>query len=165
MAAIDASMKAQLKGKGSTHNEFQASSKPPWNEETNFDGDAPWWVKKHNHRNHIKTEFPRFNEEDLRDHTLIYWEDLVKVLQEHYGPTDFQNPNEHLFGIRKMGTVQEYRQEFAKHSSRVKNWPELCLLGVFLNRFHNSVSVFVVGHSRGVLEFEQKVGHSRGAPK
>nr|GEV49782.1 retrotransposon Gag domain, retroviral aspartyl protease [Tanacetum cinerariifolium] len=34
---------------------------------------------------------------------------------------------------KQTGTVQEYRQEFAKRSSRVSNWLEHCLLGVFLN--------------------------------
>nr|GEZ23048.1 hypothetical protein [Tanacetum cinerariifolium] len=125
MAAIDDSMKAQLKGKGSTHNEFQASSKPPWNEETNFDGDALWWVKKHNHRNHIKTEFPRFNEEDLRG-----WILKVEIFLTSY---ELLNP--------------------------------ILLLGDHLSAQQNQFLEPLVGHSRGALEFEQKVGHSRGAPK
>ncbi|GJZ51370.1 ty3-gypsy retrotransposon protein [Tanacetum coccineum] len=35
--------------------------------------------------------------------------------------------------VKQTGTVQEYRQEFAKRSLRVSNWLEHCLLGVFLN--------------------------------
>ncbi|KAI4323138.1 hypothetical protein L6164_022768 [Bauhinia variegata] len=62
------------------------------------------------------------------ERTLLYWEELVKLLQEHYGPAEFQNPDEHLCSIRQTGSVQEYRQEFAKRVTRVKNWPEHCLL-------------------------------------
>ncbi|PWA75166.1 retrotransposon gag domain, Retroviral aspartyl protease [Artemisia annua] len=65
--------------------------------------------------------------------TIEYWEDLVRALQRNFGPTEFQNPNEHLCSVKQTGTVQEYRQEFAKRSSQVSNWPEHCLLGVFLN--------------------------------
>ena len=43
------------------------------------------------------------------------------------------DPDEHLCSLKQTGTVQEYRQEFAKRSSRVSNWPDHCLLGVFLN--------------------------------
>ncbi|GJU66414.1 retrotransposon gag domain, retroviral aspartyl protease [Tanacetum coccineum] len=169
MAAMDA---AQSKDKCSTHNEFQASSKPPWADETNFDGDAPWlmslpfiWMVDGD----ALDLFAWIN----NDRTLLYWEDLVKVLQEHYGPAEFQNPDDHLCGIRQTGTVQEYRQEFAKRSSRVKNWPEHCLLGVFLNGLRDDLKADVRIHKpRSVykarslaLEFEQKVGHSRGAPK
>lgn len=55
------------------------------------------------------------------ERTLIYWDELVKALQESYGPAEFQNPNEHLCSIRQTGTIQEYRQEFAKRSARVSN--------------------------------------------
>ncbi|KAH0765114.1 hypothetical protein KY285_000985 [Solanum tuberosum] len=70
-----------------------------------------------------------------RVRTLLYWEELVKALQKNYGPAEFQNPNEHLCNIQLTGSVQEYRQEFAKHSSRVTNWLDHCLLGVFVNGF------------------------------
>lgn len=67
------------------------------------------------------------------ERTIVYWEELVKVLQENYGPPELQNPDEHLCNIKQVGTVHEYRQEFAKRAARVKLWPEHCLLGVFLN--------------------------------
>ncbi|KAH0781471.1 hypothetical protein KY290_001069 [Solanum tuberosum] len=70
-----------------------------------------------------------------RVRTLLYWEELVKALQKKYGPAEFQNPNEHLCNIQLTSYVQEYRQEFAKHSSRVTNWLDHCLLGVFVNGF------------------------------
>lgn len=41
-------------------------------------------------------------------HTMLYWEEFVKLLQEHFGPPEFQNPNEHLCSIKQTGTVQEY---------------------------------------------------------
>ncbi|WMV26001.1 hypothetical protein MTR67_019386 [Solanum verrucosum] len=52
---------------------------------------------------------------------------------ENFGPAEFQNPDKHLCNIQQTGSVQEHRQEFAKRSSRVTNWPDHYLLGVFLN--------------------------------
>ncbi|GKB31470.1 retrotransposon gag domain, retroviral aspartyl protease, partial [Tanacetum coccineum] len=75
--------------------------------------------------------------------TQEYWEDLVCALQRNFGPTEFQNPDEHLCSIKQTGTVQEYRQEFAKRTSRVSNWPEHCLLGVFLNGLKEELKVDV----------------------
>ncbi|KAL4580097.1 hypothetical protein LXL04_016275 [Taraxacum kok-saghyz] len=63
------------------------------------------------------------------DQTNEYWEDLARAPPKTFGPTEFQNLDEYL----QTGTVQEYRQEFSKHSSRVSNWPKHCLLEVFLN--------------------------------
>ncbi|KAH0706344.1 hypothetical protein KY285_010847 [Solanum tuberosum] len=68
-----------------------------------------------------------------RERTLLYWEELVKALQENYGAAEFQNPNEHLCNIQQTCSVHEYHQEFAKRSSRVTNWPDHYLLGLFLN--------------------------------
>lgn len=98
------------------------------------------------------------------ERTLLYWEELVKALQENYGPAEFQNPDEHLCSIRQLRTVQEYRQEFAKRSARVKNWPEHCLLGVFLNGLKEELKAHVRIHKpRSVhkamslaLEFKHK---------
>ncbi|KAL4560839.1 hypothetical protein LXL04_032994 [Taraxacum kok-saghyz] len=67
------------------------------------------------------------------DQHIEYWEDLVHALQKSFGATEFQNPDKYLCSLKQTGTVQEYRQEFAKRSSRVTNWPDHCLLGVFLN--------------------------------
>ncbi|KAH0776618.1 hypothetical protein KY290_008029 [Solanum tuberosum] len=36
-----------------------------------------------------------------REQTLLYSEELVKALQENYGPAEFQNPDEHLCSIQK----------------------------------------------------------------
>ena len=33
------------------------------------------------------------------ERTIYYWDELVKVMQENYGPAEFQNPNEHLCSI------------------------------------------------------------------
>ncbi|KAJ0442677.1 putative nucleotidyltransferase, Ribonuclease H [Helianthus annuus] len=67
------------------------------------------------------------------DQTIKVWEELVLAFQKNFGPAEFQNPDEYLCSIKQTGSVQEYRQEFAKRSARVSNWPENCLLGVFLN--------------------------------
>ncbi|KAI6694685.1 hypothetical protein NL676_022395 [Syzygium grande] len=105
-----------------------------------------------------------------KEWTLVYWEELVKALQENYRPAEFQNPDEHLCGIRQIGYVQEYRQEFAKRSARVSNWLEHCLLGVFLNGLKEKLRADVRIHKpRTVykamtlaLEFETKLGSGRG---
>lgn len=41
------------------------------------------------------------------ERTLLQWEELTKMLQEHYGPAEFLNPDEHLCGIKQTGSVQE----------------------------------------------------------
>ncbi|GKB78344.1 retrotransposon gag domain, retroviral aspartyl protease [Tanacetum coccineum] len=101
--------------------------------------------------------------------TMEYWEDLVRALQKIFGPTEFQNPDEYLCSLKQTGTVQEYRQEFAKRSSRVSNWPEHCLLGVFLNGLKEELKADVrIQKPRTVykavsiaLEFESKISHTR----
>ena len=35
-----------------------------------------------------------------RERTILYWEELVKALQENYGPVEFQIPNEHLCNVK-----------------------------------------------------------------
>ncbi|KAF5757863.1 putative nucleotidyltransferase, Ribonuclease H [Helianthus annuus] len=103
------------------------------------------------------------------DQSIEFWEELVQALQKNFGPAEFQNPDEHLCSIRQTGTVQEYRQEFAKRSSRVSNWPEHCLLGVFLNGLKEELKADVrIQKPRTVykamsiaLEFESKVNHMR----
>ncbi|KAH0661065.1 hypothetical protein KY290_027036 [Solanum tuberosum] len=105
-----------------------------------------------------------------RERTLLYWEELVKALQENYGPAEFQNPNEHLCSIRQTGSIQEYRKEFAKSSSRVTKWPDHSLLGVFMNGLKEELKSDVRIHKpRTVykamslaMEFEQKVSSNRG---
>lgn len=39
------------------------------------------------------------------ERTLLYWEELVKALQENYGPVEFQNPDEHLCNVKQKGSV------------------------------------------------------------
>ncbi|PWA82162.1 hypothetical protein CTI12_AA180690 [Artemisia annua] len=98
------------------------------------------------------------------EHNHLYWEELVKILHENYGPAEFQNPDEHLCNIKQTGTVQEYRQEFAKRVARVHDWPDHCLLGVFLSGLKEELKVDVRIHKpRNVfkavslaLEFEAK---------
>ncbi|OIT37390.1 putative mitochondrial protein, partial [Nicotiana attenuata] len=36
---------------------------------------------------------------------LLYWEELVKALQENFGPAEFQNPDEYLCNIRQTGSL------------------------------------------------------------
>ncbi|KAC9112630.1 hypothetical protein E3N88_46342 [Mikania micrantha] len=103
------------------------------------------------------------------DQEVAYWEDLTLAFQKHFGPAKFQNPDEHLCSVKQTGTVQEYRQEFAKRSSRVTNWPDHCLLGVFLNglkgelksdaRIHKPRTVYKAMSL--ALEFESKANHKQ----
>ncbi|VFQ80680.1 unnamed protein product, partial [Cuscuta campestris] len=105
------------------------------------------------------------------ERTLFYWEDLVKAFQEHYGPPEYQNPDEYLCSIKQSGTVTEYRLEFARRASRVERWPEHCLLGVFINglkeelqpdvRLHKPQTVYRAASL--ALEFERKQPSSRGS--
>ncbi|GKB53743.1 hypothetical protein Tco_0904496 [Tanacetum coccineum] len=71
--------------------------------------------------------------------------------------------------IKQTGSVHEYRQEFARRSARVSNWPESCLLGVFLNGLKEELKTDVrIQKPRTVynaasltLEYESKVGVSK----
>ncbi|KAK1409444.1 hypothetical protein QVD17_35970 [Tagetes erecta] len=104
---------------------------------------------------------------------LSYWEELVDAMQKHFGPPEFQNPDEYLCSIRQTGSVHEYRQEFSRRSARVSNWPDHCLLGVFLNGLKEELKADVRIHKpRTVykavslaLEFESKLNHSRHEKK
>lgn len=39
---------------------------------------------------------------------ILYWGELVKALQENFGPAEFQNPDEHLCGVKQTSSIQEY---------------------------------------------------------
>ncbi|GJT57819.1 retrotransposon gag domain, retroviral aspartyl protease [Tanacetum coccineum] len=145
----------------------------------------------HNRRPFHKIEFPVFSEKvdvaamhlegdalDLyswmsAEHEIIYWEELINVLQKHFGPPEFQNPDEYLCSIKQTGYVHEYRQEFAQRSTRISNWPDHCLLGVFLNGLKDELKADVrIYKPRTVykamslaLEFESKINHCRPEKK
>ncbi|KAF7812228.1 retrotransposon gag domain, Retroviral aspartyl protease [Senna tora] len=70
---------------------------------------------------------------------------------------------------KQVGTVQDYRKEFAKRAARVKNWPEHCLLGVFLSGLKDELVADVrIQKPRTVykalslaLEYEAKIGPTK----
>nr|GEV66711.1 retrotransposon Gag domain, retroviral aspartyl protease [Tanacetum cinerariifolium] len=107
------------------------------------------------------------------EHDISYWEELINILQKHFGPPEFQNPDEYLCSIKQTGSVHEYRQEFARRSARISNWTDHCLLGVFLNGLKDKLKANVRIHKpRTVykamslaLEFESKINHSRPEKK
>ena len=78
--------------------------------------------------------------------TIHYWDELVQILNEQFGPAEFQNPDAFLCKIKQTGTVNEYKQEFVSRSSRVTGWPEHCLLGVFLNGLKEELQADVKIH-------------------
>ena len=43
------------------------------------------------------------------ERTIYYWNELVKVMQENYGPAEFQNLDEHLCSIQQTGLLFEFR--------------------------------------------------------
>ncbi|KAD6119921.1 hypothetical protein E3N88_11192 [Mikania micrantha] len=100
---------------------------------------------------------------------LHFWEELVLAFQKNFGPAEFQNPDEYLCSIKQTGTVQEYRQEFAKRSARVSNWSDNSLLGVCLNGLKEELKADVRIHKPKTvynalslaMEYEAKVGHGR----
>ncbi|GKD97334.1 retrotransposon gag domain, retroviral aspartyl protease [Tanacetum coccineum] len=102
------------------------------------------------------------------DESVTFWEELVQAFTKHFGPVEFQNPDEYLCSIKKTNSVQEYRKEFARRSSRVSNWSDHCLLGVFLNGLKEELKSDVRIHKpRTVynamslaIEFESKVSQS-----
>lgn len=55
------------------------------------------------------------------DQSIAYWEDLDRVLNKIFGPTEFQNPDDYFCSIKQTGSVQEYRHEFAKTSAWVSD--------------------------------------------
>ena len=66
-------------------------------------------------------------------------------MQENYRLVS-KNSDEHLFSIQWIGSVFEYRQEFAKRAARVQTWPKHCLLGVFLSGLKEDLHVDVRIH-------------------
>ncbi|GAA0166182.1 hypothetical protein LIER_21399 [Lithospermum erythrorhizon] len=77
---------------------------------------------------------------------ILLWEDLFKAFQENYGPPEFQNPDEFLCTIKQTGMVTEYRQEYARCVARVRDWPDQCLLGVFLTSLKDELKTEVRIH-------------------
>ncbi|PHT44975.1 hypothetical protein CQW23_14133 [Capsicum baccatum] len=98
---------------------------------------STWKHQETYRRPHTKMEFPKYDGGDPRD--------------------------EHLCGIQQTRSVFEYRQKFAKWAG-VQNWPEHCLIGVFLGglkdrvdiRIHKPRSVYKAMSL--VLEYEGKHG-------
>ncbi|VFR02874.1 unnamed protein product [Cuscuta campestris] len=98
------------------------------------------------------------------ERTLLYWEEFIKIIEEHYEPPEYLNPDEHFVLIKQTGSVQDYRQEWARRVARVQNWPDHCLLGVFIAglredlrsevKIHKPKSVFRA--SSLALEFEKR---------
>ncbi|KAG5595859.1 hypothetical protein H5410_037091 [Solanum commersonii] len=88
-------------------------------QEEEEDTDSPTWSKNPFRRPHTKMKFPRFEGGDALDlfswrnceRTLLYWEELVKALEEIYGPAELQNPDEHLCSIQQKDCIQEYCQK------------------------------------------------------
>nr|GEZ58893.1 retrotransposon Gag domain, retroviral aspartyl protease [Tanacetum cinerariifolium] len=60
-------------------------------------------------------------------------EELVQAFTRSFSSAEFQNPDDFLCSIKQTSSKHEYRQEFAKRSFWVSNWPDHCLLGEFLN--------------------------------
>nr|GEX05279.1 retrotransposon Gag domain, retroviral aspartyl protease [Tanacetum cinerariifolium] len=112
------------------------------------------WRGRQPQRPHNKIDFPIFSSGDPRG-----W------LMKAENTSEFQNPDEFLCSIKQTGSVQEYRQEFAKRSSRVSNWPDHCLLGVFINGLKDELKSDVRIHMPRTiysamslaLEFESKL--------
>ncbi|PHT37138.1 hypothetical protein CQW23_24838 [Capsicum baccatum] len=134
--------------------------------------DITWKHQETYRRPHTKMEFPKYEGEILeifllgstvreRSITGMSWFKLCKKITD-------QNPDEHLCGIQ---SVFEYRQEFAKRAARVQNWPERCLLGVFLSGLKEDLRVDVRIHKpRSVykamslaLEYEGKHGTNQSS--
>ncbi|MFS7995119.1 hypothetical protein Hanom_Chr12g01114301 [Helianthus anomalus] len=63
------------------------------------------------------------------------------------------DPDEYLCSIKQTGTILEYQHEFVKRSSRVSNWPDNCLLGVFLNGLKEELKAKVRTDSRSQNSF------------
>lgn len=100
-----------------------------------------------------------------RKRILLYWEEFVKALQGSFRAAKFRYPDEYLCNIKQTGTTQEYRQELAKRSAWVTNWPDHCLLGLFLNGLKEELKTHVrIQKPRSIckamslaLEYESKL--------
>ncbi|KAF7841564.1 retrotransposon gag domain, Retroviral aspartyl protease [Senna tora] len=184
---MDVTIKQQNKYESSKGKEISGSKGSYWGDDCDEEHDVSWWMKSATRRPHTKMEFPKFEGGDPRgwilkakkyfryyqtpdelkvdiaamylegdaldlfawintEHTILYWEEL------------------------QLGSVQEYRQEFAKHATKVKNWPKHCLLQLFLRGLKPELKADVRVHKpRSVykamslaLEFEQKPALVKG---
>ncbi|GJY20527.1 retrotransposon gag domain, retroviral aspartyl protease [Tanacetum coccineum] len=128
----------------------------------NFDGESSWRGRQ-SYRPYNKIDFLNFSGGDPRG-WLLKAEKYFRRLP-NFGPTEFQNPDDFLCSIKQTRTIQEYQHEFAKRSSRVSNWPDHCLLGVFLNGLKDELKPDVLVHKPHTvysamslaLEFESKL--------
>ncbi|VFQ89696.1 unnamed protein product [Cuscuta campestris] len=87
------------------------------------DGDPRGWILK------AKKYFRCYNvpEDEKVDIAVMYLEgDALDIYS-------WLNADEYWCSIKQTGSIQDYRQEFAKRSASVSNWPDNCLPGVFLN--------------------------------
>ncbi|KAD4385545.1 hypothetical protein E3N88_25713 [Mikania micrantha] len=152
----------------------------------NDDADSGYF--QNNRRPFHKIDFPTFSGGDPRGWVLKaekYFrfyntseDEKVDIAAMHLedDPLDLfswlsseQNPDEYLISVRQTGSVQEYRQEFARRSARVSSWPDHCLLKVFVHSLKEELKSDVRIHKPHTvykamslaLEFESKLSHTR----
>nr|GEX57582.1 retrotransposon Gag domain, retroviral aspartyl protease [Tanacetum cinerariifolium] len=73
------------------------------------------------------------------EHDISYWEELINVLQKHFGPPEFQNPDEYLCSIKQ---TDELKADVRIHKPRT---------------VYKAMSL--------ALEFESKINHCRPEKK
>ncbi|KAD5318401.1 hypothetical protein E3N88_18347 [Mikania micrantha] len=149
------------------------------------DGGANFRPFQRNFCPYNKIEFPSFSEGDQRGWILkaenyfryynIPEEEKVDVGSMHLEGDALDlfswlsTDQEIEFCIKQTGSVQAYRQEFAERLARVTNWPDHCLLGVFLNGLKEELKADVRLHKpRTVykamsvaLEYESKICNTK----
>ncbi|GKB71186.1 WD and tetratricopeptide repeats protein 1 isoform X2, partial [Tanacetum coccineum] len=98
------------------------------------DSESTNWYRNSTRRPFTKIEFPKFQGGGPRGWILKaekyfrYYETLDETKVE-------------IASMYLEGTIQEYRQEFAKRVTRVHDWPDHCLLGVFLSGLKEELKV------------------------
>ncbi|GKD20019.1 retrotransposon gag domain, retroviral aspartyl protease [Tanacetum coccineum] len=107
----------------------------------------------------------------LSDGQVIFWKGIRSnaFTKKLWQWRTFRKRTEFFDCIKQTSSVQEYRQEFAKRSSRVSNWHDHYLLGVFLNGLKDELKSDVRIHKPHTvysamslaLEFESKLTNNQ----
>lgn len=76
----------------------------------------------------------------------IRWKDFKRELMSRFGPSEYNDYDEALAHIRQTGSLREYQRKFERLASRVQNWPERALVGLFVGGLKSELAVEVRVH-------------------
>jgi len=74
---------------------------------------------------------------------LLTWEELIKAIQQRFGPTDYEDPSEALTRLKQNTTVAAYQEAFERLSHQVDGLPKYFLIGCFIAGLRDEIRLDV----------------------